>query len=332
MTLVKLPNSPLPLSAVLTSLVSVVALCAACPQGSSSESQEQPRPFVLLDPQESAEPSTPTTTPLRVASWNVEWLHRDNGRGNVPRDNEDYATLKRYARKLDADVIALQEVDGPRAAARLFDPAVYDFAFSTRRSEQLVGFAYRKGLTVTVHPEVTQLQIDGNRRLRRGVDITVEQGDQRVRLLGVHLKSRCWSTPLGSNRVARGEDPDACRTLAKQAQVLKEWADERREEATPFMILGDFNRRLKDGESFWKSIQREEGRSDLSAPTTTERSACKQGRYPDYIDHLVLDETSANRTLLSSFTQQTFSREDERRHRDTLSDHCPIRLTLFGRP
>lgn len=339
MTLVKSPSFPLGTGTLLMSLVGVLAFYAACPRGSSSAPAPPSEPFVFNAPELESEPEEEPEVPvvarssgLKVASWNVEWLHRANGRGNVPRSDEDYAALKRYADMLDADVIALQEVDGPEAAARLFDPDLYDFAFSSRRSEQLVGFAYRKGLKVEVHPEVTALQIDGNRRLRRGVDVSVGEGAQRVRLLGVHLKSRCWSTPLESAEVRRGEDPASCRTLSAQSDVLKAWADKRRAAREPFVILGDFNRRLKKGESFWGAIQRDVDDVDLSAPTTTARSTCKGGRYPDYIDHLVLDERVVNRTLLSSFTQQIFSSEDERRHRDTLSDHCPIRVTLFSRP
>jgi hypothetical protein len=42
---------------------------------------------------------------------------------------------------LDADVIALQEVDGPEAARLIFDPAEYEFHFSSQNNPQRTGFA-----------------------------------------------------------------------------------------------------------------------------------------------------------------------------------------------
>src|SRR5690349_1375909 len=83
---------------------------------------------------------------LKIATWNLEWFMtpetlraltpaclaadapRDGVRRAVPcdvayelaRSGEDIAALRRHARRLDADVIALQEVDGPDAARLVF--------------------------------------------------------------------------------------------------------------------------------------------------------------------------------------------------------------------
>jgi len=45
---------------------------------------------------------------LKIASWNIAWLgsHKFN-----TRTPDDYALLAKYAKQLDADVIALQEVE-----------------------------------------------------------------------------------------------------------------------------------------------------------------------------------------------------------------------------
>lgn len=66
---------------------------------------------------------------IKFTTWNIEHLRAENNTGNVRRDDDDFAALARYAANLDADVIALQEVDGPEAAARVFDPNEYDFFF-----------------------------------------------------------------------------------------------------------------------------------------------------------------------------------------------------------
>ena len=48
---------------------------------------------------------------LKISSWNIAWLgsHEYN-----ERTAKDYALLADYAKKLDADVIALQEVENEK--------------------------------------------------------------------------------------------------------------------------------------------------------------------------------------------------------------------------
>ena len=89
----------------------------------------------------------------RIATWNLNRLHWRTGgalwRGAIARGDEDYRTLARYARVLNADVVAFQEVNGPRAAARVFPPRDYDLHFSgrydSRYDDIYNGFAVRKG-------------------------------------------------------------------------------------------------------------------------------------------------------------------------------------------
>ena len=60
----------------------------------------------------------------------------------------DYASLRHYAATLAADIVALQEVDGPEAAALVFPG--YDYCFSTRAHTQKNGFAIRRGAAVSL--------------------------------------------------------------------------------------------------------------------------------------------------------------------------------------
>lgn len=128
---------------------------------------------------------------LKVASWNIEHLAERDGEGCSPRTEADYARLRDHVRALDADVIAFQEVQNKAAAERVFDPAIYDVVMSgrppsTRSSEcrgqpglfiqnQAVGFAIRKGVPWTRHPDLNALAL-GSPDLRWGVDVTVSRG------------------------------------------------------------------------------------------------------------------------------------------------------------
>lgn len=125
---------------------------------------------------------------LKLATWNLEHLAEHNGEGCRPRTDADYTALRAYADKLNADVIAFQEVENKRAAERVFDPQQYLVVISYRPDheratlcrghpaqtlhKQDVGFAIRKGVEVDVNNDYTALGL-GNPDLRWGVDVTI---------------------------------------------------------------------------------------------------------------------------------------------------------------
>ena len=259
---------------------------------------------------------------VEIATWNLAWLHGQDGKGAIRRYEADYARLRAYAARLDADVVALQEVADEDAAARVFDPALYTVAMSMERDAQRTGFAYKKELAVTRYPDLVELDVGG---LRRGVDIGVRIGNQELRLLAVHLKSGCFSGALGRDRAA-------CAKLGRQIPALEAWIDARERQGVAFAVLGDFNRRLSRDDEVWRALDdRDPVAADLTLLTEGRRSRCWNGKYPDLIDHIVLDAQAAAWLVPGSFEQIVYDQADAR-HRATLSDHCPIsvRLALPG--
>ena len=93
----------------------------------------------------------------------------------LARSSEDIAALRRYARALDADVIALQEVDGPEAARLVFPD--HEFCFSGRVAVQNNGFAIRRGLPFACGPDLRDISLDDD--VRRGVELRVFPGPPR---------------------------------------------------------------------------------------------------------------------------------------------------------
>lgn len=274
---------------------------------------------------------------LKVASWNIAWLssHEYN-----KREDADYELLAKYASTLDADVIALQEVEDGEWASKVFGDG-YDYYFSTRDWVQKVGVAVRKssGLKVT-STEYKALDVG---RVRNGMDIILSKGDKQLRLLAVHLKSGCFDKPLDSINVnampeaseRNIKEKDACIILSNQIEPLEAWIDQRAGENIPFMVLGDFNRRFaidvaksyEDHEGLWQAID-DEGNEQLWTPTLTKNSQCWGGYYKDYIDHIVLDPKAKSRFVDGSFEQLVFDGKYTRELSNALSDHCPISINL----
>jgi len=264
-------------------------------------------------------PSPATLQTLRVATWNIEHLRDENDEGPNARDPADYTRLAVYASRLNADIVALQEVEGPAAAERVFDPEKYSFYFSSRDDEMLTGFAVRKTISVTQNPDYEDLDVSG--RLRYGTDITVTTEGQQIRFLSVHLKSGCHGGSLDS-------DTKACRDLREQLPVLERWIDARAAENTPFVVLGDFNRRFDNPcDTFWPEIDDgEPANADLTRVPEGLISECWCSEYPLYIDYIILDRRASKWVVTGSFEQWVYDEDESVKKK--LSDHCPISVLL----
>lgn len=236
-----------------------------------------------------------------------------------PRAAEDISKLRQIVRALDADIIALQEVQGPAAAERIFDPQQYAFVFAKDDDNlDFPGFAVRRNVAVERNPDLDALVVGAG--TRAGADITVTVKGTRIRMLSVHLKAGCSSGSL-----ARGDQN--CALLSRQLTALRAWIDARNGEALPYVIAGDFNRRLaSQGDEFFAQINNANPRplSLVTLPDAIGRT-CHGGRHP-FIDFLLLDDKARSTLVPESFREYPISEEDMRRF--NLSDHCPISLEL----
>jgi len=203
----------------------------------------------------------PGDATITLATWNAQWLMTPDtfdelarvciGRGgrangsqrtipcNLVPDGRwtgaDLDRLRDFAAGLPADVFALQEVDGPAVAGRLFPG--WSSCFTARANVQNVGFVIRPGIPHRCNDDYRALGLPED-DVRWGADLTLYPGSGReLRLLAVHLKSGC-------NRDLLTSDTDACRMLQRQVPVLEAWIDARAAEGARFAVLGDFNRRF----------------------------------------------------------------------------------------
>jgi endonuclease/exonuclease/phosphatase family metal-dependent hydrolase len=265
---------------------------------------------------------------VKLATWNIAWLTlRPTGDRDLPRDfrartPEDFGLLQGYARRLAADILALQEIDGEQAAARVFDPATYAFHLTDENDVQRPGFAVRRTLRFTRNPDLRELDIraGARRSLRRGADITVElPGGQRLRLLSVHLNAGCREDAFDAG-------PPECESLSRQAQIIARWAEARRREGIAFAILGDFNRRMGPRDDFLAIV---EGDPPLARPTAGFSSPCwatARGGWP-FISHVLLGAEARDWLVPNSLAVMVYAERD-RSFRERLSDHCPVSVRL----
>ena len=150
----------------------------------------------------------------------------------------------------------------------------------------------KKSVKYSRNPDLTALDVGSANRLRYGVDITLEMGAPLRLLLGPS-QSGCPAGAPGA-----GED---CQVLFEQQKVLNKWVDERAKDAIPFVMLGDFNRRLQAEEQFWTGIDAPgDPFKDLSLTVKRETAARCQAAFNQFIDYIVLNPGSL--PLLESST------------------------------
>jgi endonuclease/exonuclease/phosphatase family metal-dependent hydrolase len=128
---------------------------------------------------------------------------------------------------------------------------------------QYVGVAVRRaaGVTLVSVKDVPDLSVPSDeksdsgtvvRNVRWGLEAVIEKGGRALGILGVHLKTGCfvgglferwWGAPPAQWH--HDDQPDApCMTLARQMRPLRAWIASVGGQATPFVIVGDFNRRI----------------------------------------------------------------------------------------
>lgn len=260
---------------------------------------------------------------LKIATWNLNWLTaRPAGDPILPPDVQlrvpgDFGLIRRYALFLDADVVAIEEVDGPAVAARIFPPDRYAIHMTADHVVQRVGFAIRRGIPFTANPDLTALDPDPAAPfpLRSGADVTLHLAGGPLRLLAVHLKTGCWEKSLRSHL-------RACALLNAQLPVLQDWMAARRRERMPFVVLGDFNRRMAAGDPFLAALERA---APVIVPTSTQSDPCWNERSA-FIDHIVIGGPAESWLVPNSLAVLAYRETPAWKER--LSDHCPVSVKL----
>ncbi len=255
---------------------------------------------------------------LKIATWNLEWLtRRVAGDPELPADVQpktapDWALLRAYAAEMNADVVALQEVDGPDIAATLFPPDRYRLFFTRDHVVQRVGLAVKLAIPAHQNTDLTALDLypTALHRLRSGVDVTLDLPSGPLRVLAVHLKTGCRSDRLDTSRRPQ------CATLRGQVPPIQGWLAQRRQEGAPFVLLGDFNRWMDAQDQLLAALQ---SAAPLARATEGHDSPCWGGEH--FIDHILAG--GAARTWLDPASLRVLVYRDGER-KEHLSDHCPV--------
>jgi exonuclease III len=275
---------------------------------------------------------------IRLAAWNINNLNDVAGvalRDRAPiRAEGDYVLLNDYRERLDPDVIALQEMGNPKAAARIFPPDQYEVIFEGRFQPDQPGdvhtaLAVRKNKVRIIEKgdfePLSVIHEADNRPVRRGVQALLEVAGDRFWVMSVHLKSGCFAKSLKPPSASQVD----CKTLAKQMAPLEQWIDEKESTGLPVIIMGDFNRKFDvhgQSDHLWAEV--DDGQPSplnlwrLPFRTASECPTTRQSDREFPIDFLVFNEKAWPGVDQQSFFELLYDDEDVSLG-DRLSDHCP---------
>jgi endonuclease/exonuclease/phosphatase family metal-dependent hydrolase len=263
--------------------------------------------------------------PVKLSTWNLNWFSVHPARDDIPPDaphrtQADIVSLRAYADHLNADIVALQEVDGAASAAALFPPERYTIITIHQDVAQLVGLAVRRPIGVRQNPDVVSLDTEpeaATHRLRYGLDATLTfPAGQTLRLLAVHLKTGCITDRMTTSR------RPSCALLSQQIPPLAAWLAARAADSVPFAILGDFNRDFDQPETMLTTLRQS---APLLRVTEGSSDPCWSGG--PFIDHIFLGGPARAWLVPASLRVMTYATHNPA-DRNRLSDHCAVSVRL----
>ena len=281
------------------------------------------------------------TPSFTLMSWNMQWLSI-KPTSPIVRSDADYQALQHFFIHYSPDILAFQEVDSIEALYRVIDQQHYDIYLSERAknpedhfntNNQYTGFAVKRDIIVDDTPDLSQLSSPAiatgimmpfKNKLRYGSIIRININQKSVVLLNLHLKSGCFTAKQLSKQKTK-----ACKTLAQQLQLIKQWLNTQLQQSQSVIIVGDFNHRISNNQYFLNQITNEPAL--INSLSTTINANCtvkltnKVIRYRTYkklIDHLF---TTKNITAIK---QRQINYNKQQLSQFTLSDHCPLLFKL----
>jgi len=247
------------------------------------------------------------------------------------------SAMAAVAEKLNADIIAVQEVESAAALQQIWPKDEYDFYVNMDSPWiQRTGFVVRKsiGPGIGQFTDVPQIGSAFKDHVRHGAELTLTVNGKEIKILSVHLKSGCFEKALNSG-YATGRDAAngviTCDVLKNQAPALEAWLDGAIRSGFSAMIIGDFNRRF-DSEVEHKADPEQSLYAQLSdgeppaarlfRPTAGFEALpeCRAGGSKWLIDHALMTSELKQHYAASSLLELPVPLKG--------SDHCPISFRM----
>lgn len=301
--------------------------------------------------------------PIRFVTWNIENLWHEKGIPLRPgnerynpstiREKKDYDKIRSIFTKLNADVVAVQEIGSPKALEKVMPAKGYSYLFSTRYHDDLAddpkdkrkdiytGLVFRDDRVKVIKTEMINDLIIRKGRERTGVAAFIEIEDQKMWVVSLHIKSKCFKyfkrpprgfkgpwAPNDYNTMSRTDTHPDCYIKVQQMQILEDWVENKIALGEEIVLLGDFNRRLADS-------------NDAITPEFNDGTPATLSMYPkenqhklrcSYYDKNKRPSPSIDYIFLTPALTKNVVNDKAYKYdivASKVSDHCPVYLDLM---
>jgi endonuclease/exonuclease/phosphatase family metal-dependent hydrolase len=254
-------------------------------------------------------------------------------------------------RRVDADVIALQEISGVQAAREALGNLASQYQFcesdavpADKPQAQKLVFAWRSNIQGNCKTEASiavddEPSSDGTvRKVRPALVATLTVNGKPTSFVNLHLKSGCASPAGDGFYTYQGDyldsDRPACKTLRRQVPLLETLMKSIAANGAQAVVMGDFNRKLDMEMNFRAGharavagrcgvpLKREERSNNVPGIATPADAVCLM--WPEINDDPNSGPGTSNYTLLRQYPRK----QDDHCARNHGLDHITISAGL----
>jgi len=250
---------------------------------------------------------------VTIGTFNMEWLG-DGINDRKPRIESDYKLYAEIIRKMDADILGVEEIENAAALEKILKYLPnYKFFISKEGGQQRVGIIFKNGIDVKLIGDYLPLEIE-KRKTKPGLLIQAKAGNFDFYLMAVHFKSSSHFDDTEEKQER------AVELREEQAYNLAHWADStlKNSKQHDLIVVGDFNDTPKREKNNTLNVLK-----PRMIFLTEEMKSCK---YPSayVIDQIVVSPQTYKRLIKDSeqvYDIYSFLSDQQLKG---LSDHCPV--------
>jgi endonuclease/exonuclease/phosphatase family metal-dependent hydrolase len=253
---------------------------------------------------------------LTVCTFNIKWLG-DGINDNISRSGKDYNNIASVISSLDADIIALQEIENRNAIQKILDTNQHAVYTSSYPKEQKTALVIDKKIDVLEVHQLDEIAL-GNNDLRPGLVAYCEYNGYDFFVGSFHFKatSRHDNTPVKRTRSFDMRQDQSKYLISSIKKLINEKND------SDVILLGDFNDSPAKDNSNILALD-----NDDFDFITSDLKSCKYPRLKS-IDHIIVSQSVKENVKKESLHMLDLSRVLRGDELRIASDHCPISVSI----
>lgn len=249
---------------------------------------------------------------ITIGTFNIAWLG-DGLDDKEPRTKDDIRNINQVITAIDADILALQEIENSKAIQNIVDTTKYNIFISSYPKEQKTALIISKKIQVLNTYQLDAISL-GNEDLRPGLVAYCKHNGYDFFVGSFHFKStsRYDDTPF---KKSRSFDIRKEQSLILVDEIKKLILDKKDEDV---ILLGDFNDNPSKNNSNITALENDE--FDF---LTSDMMSCKYSIWKS-IDHIIVSKPIKNKVVASTLAMIDINTMFDENEAKKVSDHCPI--------